>query len=135
MGCNNTIYVSNATTTDDMVVLVPNRAIKTLENTGCYRLIICCNATATANLPVFIQVNGVNIPILCKAGNTVYSSQLDKRVNYGIMYGNENAGYVNGQFVIQDRICPRSAQIPATTTTSGTSTSSETPSSSTSSEG
>lgn len=34
------------------------------------------------------------------------------------MYGNENAGYVNGQFVIQDRICPKASTIPATTTTS-----------------
>lgn len=115
MDCN-TIYCSNANTTDTGVLLIPNRAIKTLENTGCYRLVICCNATATANLPVFIQVNGVNIPILCKAGNTVYSSQLQKRVNYSIMYGNENAGYVNGQFVIQNRICPRASTIPATTT-------------------
>lgn len=120
----NTIYVSSATTTEDSVVLIPNRAIKTLENTGCYRLIICCNATATSNLPVFIQVNGVNIPVLCKAGNTVYSSQLQKRVNYSIMYGNENAGYVNGQFVIQNRLCPRSANVPATTTTNETETTS-----------
>ena len=113
---NNTIYCSNATTEAGSVVLIPNRAIKTLENTGCYRLVICCNATATANLPVFIQVGTANIPVLCKAGNTVYSSQLQKRVNYGIMYGNQNAGYVNGQFVIQDRICPRAATIPTTTT-------------------
>ena len=116
MDCN-TIYCSNATTTDDMVVLVPNRAIKTLDNTGCYRLIICCNATATSNLPVYIQVNGVNIPVLCKAGNVVYSSQLTKRVNYAIMYGDENPGYINGQFVIQDKICPRANTIPATTRT------------------
>lgn len=116
MNCN-TIYCSNAITGDDSVTLVPNRAIKTLENTGCYRLVICCNATATANLPVNIQVNNVNIPVLCKAGNIVYSSQLQKRVNYGIMYGNQNAGYVNGQFVIQDRICPKASTIPATTTT------------------
>ena len=94
MDCN-TIYISNATTSDNMVVLIPNRAIKTLENAGCYRLIICCNATATANLPVFIQVNGVNIPVLCKAGNTMYANQLQKRVPYAIMYGNQNAGYVN----------------------------------------
>lgn len=119
MDCN-TIYVSSATTTEDSVVLIPNRAIKTLENTGFYHLIICCNATATSNLPVFIQVNGVNIPVLCKAGNTVYSSQLQKRVNYSIMYGNENAGYVNGQFVIQNRLCPRSANVPATTTANET---------------
>ena len=114
---NYTIYCSSATTSATEVVLVPNRAIKTIDNTGCYRLIICCNATATANLPVFIQVNSVNIPILCKAGNVVYSSQLQKRKNYGIMYGNENPNYTDGQFVIQDRICPKASTIPATTET------------------
>ena len=111
MNCN-TIYVSSVINGDDSIVLVPNREIKTLENTGCYRLIICCNAVAESNSPVFIQVNGVNIPVLCKAGNTIYSSQLEKRVNYSIMYGNENAGYVNGQFVIQNKVCPRAANIP-----------------------
>ena len=114
MDCN-TIKISSAITGDDSVVLVPNRAIKTLENTGCYRLVICTNATATADLPVNIEVNGESIPVLCKAGNTVYSSQLKKRVNYGIMYGNGNSLYTNGQFVIQDKICPRAATIPATT--------------------
>ena len=113
MNCN-TIYVSNTTATDDTIVLIPNRDIKTLDNTGCYRLVICCNATATSNLPVAIQVNGVNIPVLCRAGNTVYSSQLKKRVNYTIMYGSENAGYVNGQFVIQNSLCPKANQIPST---------------------
>ena len=115
MNCN-TIFCSNAETTQTTVVLVPNREIKTLENTGSYRLVICCNAVATANLPVFIQVGTTNIPVLCKAGNVVYSSQLQKRRNYGIMYGNENPNYTNGQFVIQDRICPRAATIPAATT-------------------
>ena len=115
MNCN-TIYCSNVIMGDDSVTLVPNREIKTLENTGSYRLVICCNATATSNLPVNIQVNGVNIPVLCKAGNVVYANQLQKRRNYGIMYGNENPDYVNGQFVIQDRICPRSAEVPAVAT-------------------
>ena len=113
----NTIYCSNVIMGDTDVVLVPNRAIKTLENCGCYRLVICCNATATSNQPVFIQVNGVNIPVLCKAGNTMYANQLQKRKSYSIMYGNQNAGYVNGQFVVQDRVCPRASVIPATTTT------------------
>lgn len=113
----NTIYCSNVIMGDTDVVLVPNRAIKTLENCGCYRLIICCNATATSNLPVFIQVNGVNIPVLCKAGNTMYANQLEKRKSYAIMYGNQNVGYTNGQFVVQDKVCPRASAIPATTTT------------------
>ena len=113
MNCN-TIYISNATTGTDNVVLVPNREIKTLTNTGNYRLIICCNATATSNQPVFIQVNETNIPVLCKAGNTVYANQLQKRVNYGIIYGNGNSSYSNGQFVIQDKISPVSVTIPTT---------------------
>ena len=114
MNCN-TIYCSNANTTDSEVVLIPNREIKTLENAGCYRLVICCNATATSNLPVFIQVNGVSIPVLCKAGNTMYANQLQKRKNYSIMYGNQNLNYeTTGQFVVQDRVCPRASGIPTT---------------------
>lgn len=111
MNCN-TIYCSSATTTDTTVVLIPNQEIKTLDNVGCYRLIICCNATATANLPVFIQVGTIQIPVLCKAGNTMYSSQLQKRINYSIMYGNQNENYANGQFVVQDRVCPRATSLP-----------------------
>jgi len=118
----NTIFCSNATTTETEVVLIPNQEIKTLENVGCYRLIICCNAVATSNLPVFIQVGTTNIPVLCHAGNVVYSSQLCKRRNYPIIYGDQNPGYVNGQFVIQGNINPRAVTIPATTTATTTAT-------------
>ena len=117
MDCN-TIYCSSAETTQTTVVLIPNRDIKTLENAGCYRLVICCNATATTNLPVNIQVNGVSIPVLCKAGNTMYANQLQKRKSYAIMYGNQNENYTNGQFVVQDRVCPRASEIPVPTPTS-----------------
>lgn len=114
MNCN-TIFCSNATTTDTTVVLVPNRTIETLTNTGCYKLIICCSATAESNLSVFIQVGTTNIPVLCKAGNTIYANQLQKRKCYTIMYGNENDNYANGQFVIQNCVKPRAAEIPAPT--------------------
>lgn len=114
----NTIYVSNAETTQTTVVLIPNEPIKQLRNCGSYRLVICCNATATSNLPVFIQVNGESIPVLCKAGNTMYANQLQKRRNYGIMYGNDNSNYTLGQFVVQDRVCPKASTLPTTTPTS-----------------
>lgn len=117
MNCN-TIYCSNATTGDTNITLIPNREIKNLENRGNYRLVVCCNATATNNLPVNIQVNGVNIPVLCKAGNEVYANMIIKRKNYNIIYGSDNSLYTNGQFVIQDKLCPKSNTIPATTTTS-----------------
>lgn len=112
----NTIYCSSATTTDTGIVLIPNRTVTTLTNCGCYRLVICCNATATSNEPVFIQTALGNIPVLCKAGNTMYANQLQKRKNYGIMYGNDNDNYTLGQFVVQDRVCPKSV----TVTTTGT---------------
>jgi len=114
MNCN-TIYCSSATTTQTTVNLIPNQEIKTLENAGCYRLIICCNATATSNLPVFINVGDTPVPVLCKAGNTMYANQLEKRVNYSIMYGNQNENYTEGQFVVQNRVCPRSTPLPTTT--------------------
>ena len=118
MNCN-TIYCSNAETTQTTIVLIPNRDIKTLENTGCYRLVICCNATATSNLPVYIQVGTTPVPVLCRAGNVVMANQLQKRKSYAIMYGSENPLYsTTGQFVIQDRICPRASEIPAITPTS-----------------
>lgn len=121
MDCK-TIYCSNAETTTTTVILIPNQAIKTLENCGSYRLVICCNATATSNLPVYIQVNGESVPVLCKAGNEILANQLQKRKNYSIMYGSENPNYATtGQFVIQDRICPRATSVPVTATNSITS--------------
>ena len=110
MNCN-TVYISNATTTDTGIILIPNRVIKTLTNCGSYRLVICCNAVAESNLPVFIQTTAGNIPVLCKAGNTMYANQLKKRVNYSMMFGNQNTLYPLGQFVVQDRVCPRTTPL------------------------
>ncbi len=109
MSCNcNTIYCSNVTTDDTSVILVPNRNVKNVVNTSTYGLVICNNAAATANLPVFITTNIGDIPVLCKAGNTVYANQLKTRMRYTLMYGNENNNYKEGQFVIQNCICPKS---------------------------
>lgn len=101
---NNTIYCSSVTMTSTNVVLVPNREVKNLTNRGSYKLIICSNAIATSNLPVLIQTAIGDIPVLCKAGNTIYASQLQKRYCYCIMYGNENENYPEGQIVIQNKV-------------------------------
>ena len=100
--CNdNTIICSNLTTGTDNVVLIPNRPIKTVVNTGNYRLIIACNIPeATSNFPVFIQVGVNNVPVLCKYGNEILANQLNRRISYPIGYGNQNSNYANGQFVI-----------------------------------
>ena len=114
MDCQ-TMYCSNVTTTETGVILVPNRAVKNLTNAQTYGLVICNGAAATANLPVFIQTAIGNIPVLCKAGNTMYANQLDTRIRYPIIYGNGNENYTNGQFVILSCVNPRSA-VAATTT-------------------
>lgn len=103
-----TMYCSTVDTTADEVILIPNRTVKNLVNTETYGLVICSNAAASANLPVFIQTNIGNIPVLCKAGNTMYANQLNTRVRYPIMYGNGNENYDNGQFVITTCVNPKS---------------------------
>lgn len=98
---NNTIICSNLTTGTNNVVLIPNREIVNLTNTGNYRLICACNIPeATSNFPVFIQTSLGDVPVLCKYGNEVLANQLNRRVNYPIGYGNENDNYEFGQFVI-----------------------------------
>jgi hypothetical protein len=106
MNCK-TIYISSVTTTDTGVVLVPNKVVKNVVNTGNYRIIIACNVEATSNLPLYIQTSIGNIPVLCKYGNTLYANQLRKRTMYRIGYGNGNTEYTDGQFVIQSNVCPR----------------------------
>ena len=106
---NNTMYCSSVVTTDTEIILVPNRDVKNLMNAGSYGLVICNGTAAAANLPVFIRTTIADIPVLCKAGNTMYANQLNTRVRYPIMYGNQNDNYTNGQFVITSCVNPRSA--------------------------
>ena len=104
----NTIICSNVITTDTGVILVPNKEVKNLVNTGDYKLIIACNVDATANLPVFIQTALGNIPVLCCFSNTLYANQVKKRIMYRIGYGNENDNYELGQFTMHSRVSARS---------------------------
>ena len=111
---NNTMCISNVTTTGTGVILVPNQEVKNLTNATCYRLIIACNVEATANEPVFIQTALGNVPVLCRFGNTLYANQLRKRTMYRIGYGNANDNYTEGQFTMQCNVCPKSTTIEAT---------------------
>lgn len=109
---NNTMCISSATTTDTGVILIPNREVKILTNATCYKLIIACNVEATSNLPIYIQTSLGNIPVLCRFSNILYANQLKKRTMYRIGYGNDNTNYTLGQFVVQDKVCPKSTSLP-----------------------
>lgn len=100
-----TIICSQSSTTDTGVILIPNQSI-TPSNLSEYRFIIACNInTPTANEPLFIQTSAGNVPVLCKFGNELYASQVNKRVNYPLIYGNQNSNYDLGQFVIPSCYC------------------------------
>ena len=117
MNCN-TMYISNVTTTDTGVILIPNREVRTLTNATCYQIVIACNVEATSNLSVFIQTALGNVPVLCRFSNTLYANQLEKRTMYRIGYGNANANYTLGQFTMQSNVCPKSETVPAVQTNS-----------------
>lgn len=99
MDCK-TMYISNVEVNDTQVVLIPNRDVKTLQNVGNYGLVLCCGASASENLPVYIRTDVGDIPVLCKYGNVIYANQLNRRTRYPIGYGNQNPAYSVGQFVI-----------------------------------
>lgn len=105
---NNLMLCGNIEVNDSEVILVPNREVKNLTNVGTYRLIIASNVSSSANLPVFIKTAIGNIPLICKYGNTVYANQLRTRYNYIVGYGSENDNYENGQFVVFNKIFPKS---------------------------
>ena len=104
-----TIYISSVTTTDTGVVLVPSTTITALKlaDLNKYRLVIACNLRATANLPVYIQTELGNLPLLCKyAGNNIFPDQLISRYCYTVVYGNNRLLSSIGQIVLQNNVCP-----------------------------
>lgn len=104
-----TIFISSITTTATGVILIPSTTItaQKLVDLNKYRLVIACNLKATANLPVYIQTEIGNIPLLCKfAGNNIFPDQLNTRKCYTVVYGNNNVLSSIGQFVLQNCVCP-----------------------------
>lgn len=100
MACNRNIIISQTETTDTGVILIPNVAI-TPGNLSRYRLIIACNVnTPTANEIVYIQTTAGNVPLLCRYGNNLLANQLNKRVPYLVLFGDNNTSYADGQFVL-----------------------------------
>ena len=118
-----TILISSITTTDTGVILVPSTTITAakLVNLNKYKLIIQCNLKATSNLPVYIQTELGNIPLLCRfAANNIFPDQLRNRYCYTIVYGNNTTLSSVGQFVLQNSVCSTTGVATVTTTTNAT---------------
>ena len=119
MNCIKTIICSKTETTDTGVILIPNISI-TPANLSEYRLIIAWNVnTPTANEQLFIQTSAGNCPVLCKYGNTLLANQVNKRVPYPLLFGDQNASYTTGQFVIASCACLNARGVETTTQTTG----------------
>ena len=109
MACNctpvKTIRIASLTTTDTGVVLVPRTTIAESDLINAYRyiIIIPCTLTTESVLPIYLQTTLGNIPILCnRTANPVISNQIRKMTNYILTYGNQNALYPSGQFVLRN---------------------------------
>lgn len=102
-----TIFITKFEEKSCDILLKPNRTIKR-ENLGdrCkYFLIIGCGLRTSKNLPLFVETDDGNIPLLDKYGDIVYANQLSTRKRYCLGYGNNNNSYNVGQFIVYDNLC------------------------------
>lgn len=85
--CNRIIKSSGFGTTEENLVVLTSGTF-TLINGEAFDLIICQRKPSMSTiLPVVVQVNGVNYPLLNRIGNPVMSDQLTSRTRYRIFYG------------------------------------------------
>ena len=92
--CSNIIRTTGfGTTADNLVILTSGDHI--LENGRMFNLIVCKRKPSmTTVLPVVVQVNGVNYPLLDRIGNPVMSDQIQCRTQYRIFYGQTNPHFL-----------------------------------------
>lgn len=117
MNCNNILKVTGiSSTSTDLAILTSGT--HTLTNGCMYDLIVCTKVPSmTTVLPVVIQVNGVNYPLLDRIGNTVMSDQIKCRTRYRMFYG-----ATSPHFLTISCLCPTVNYATMAATTTDTST-------------
>lgn len=81
------------TTATEFVILTDR--MYNLENHMGFKLILCQTIPSVATaLPVFIQINGVNYPLIDKFGNTIRVDELKTRCPYLIVFGTDPAHFI-----------------------------------------
>ena len=102
-----TIFITKFEEKSCDILLKPNRKVKR-ENLGdrCkYSLVIGCGLKVSKNLPLFVETDDGNVPLLDKFGDIVYANQLSTRKRYVLGYGNNNNSYNVGQFIVYNNLC------------------------------
>lgn len=70
------------------LVINTGSTLTTLYNGACYSILLCPALPAMDTVvPVFIRVNGTNIPVLDAIGNTLFSDQIHRGIRYELVYG------------------------------------------------
>ena len=86
-----TSYVVNGGT----FYIITNGTNLTLHNRMTFSLVLCQNIPVqTEILPVSIQVNGTNYPLLDRYGNRVMITDLHTRCRYSLVYGSESPHFL-----------------------------------------
>ena len=73
-------------------------ALTSLCNNEMFHLITCLAfPTLTTVLPVYITINGTDIPVMTKNGNTLMSDQIRSRHKYCLKYGTNPSHFITEQ--------------------------------------
>lgn len=75
-------------TAGSSLVINTNSTVSTLYNGATYLLLTCPALPAMATVvPVFIRIEGTNIPLQDAIGNTLFSDQIHQGIRYELVYG------------------------------------------------
>lgn len=89
-----TIFSSGYGTTATEFVILTDKMYNLCNHKG-FKLILCQKLPSVATaLPVFIQINGVNYPLLDKFGNTFRVDELKTRCPYRIVFGTDPVHFI-----------------------------------------
>lgn len=131
--CENVLRATSVTTGVGSVIFVTSSTI-TPKNGCTYILTVPCSVIPTTSITtvdqVYVQVNGVNIPLQALCGNNVYSDQIRcfrvdgcGNIVLRLVYGSSPSHF---KIVSQRLCCSMAYGTPAATTTPTTTTTTDT---------
>ena len=86
--------------------------LSTLYNGQCLKLITCLPFPAVTTLvPVQIQINGNNYPVLDQYGNTLMSDQIKCRQCYKLVFGTYQSHFQVKQYLCPSQAAPSSVAV------------------------
>lgn len=93
--CSRMLKSVNYVVSGNVFYIITNSTNITLQNRMTFSLILCQNIPVqTEVLPVSIQVNGENYPLLDAFGNRVLITDLRTRYRYALVYGAESPHFL-----------------------------------------